>query len=474
MKTIQALIFLFISFACSTPETTKIDLEERISKVENGLVPARQIKGEEVPVYNLEDRLKELGIPGLSLAVASYGKIEWARSYGMADVSQGRRMTNETLQLAASISKPISAVRAHQLVEKGVFDLDADINTYLTSWKVPENEFTVDEKVTIRRILNHTAGLTVWGFPGYDQGDTIPSTVEVLDGKGNTDPVRVYKKPGESWMYSGGGYTVLQLAITDTEGMGFLQSMQQNVLNHLHMEASTFENPLPEEYHSIAATGYRHNGDEVEGKWPIYPEMAAAGLWTTPSMLIQYAIEIQRIYQSKEDGLLKYKTVKEMLIPGMNGHGLGPGVGEYTFGHGGADEGFRSRMEAWKDQPYAIVVMVNSDNGSIIDEVLISFANEYGLPGIKPAVKEVAGLTEAELQKYTGKYMITDLGEVELYLEEGNLTAFGEFMDQPGIFLAENDTLFFNREDWQPIDFDLENGMVNGFSAGRFRAERIE
>jgi CubicO group peptidase (beta-lactamase class C family) len=408
------------------------------------------------------------------LAVVSNGKIEWARSYGMADVSQGREMTNETLQLAASISKPISAVRAHQLVEEGVFDLDADINSYLTSWKVPENEFTSAEKVTIRRILNHTAGLTVWGFPGYDKGDTIPSVVAVLDGKGNTDPVKVYKVPGESWMYSGGGYTVLQLAMMDTEGMAFHQSMQENVLNLMNMEGSTFENPLPEKYHNMAATGYRHNGDEVEGKWPIYPEMAAAGLWTTPSMLIQYAIEIQRIYQSGEDGILKYETVKEMLVPGMNGHGLGPGVSEHTFGHGGADEGFRSRLVAWKDQPYAIVVMVNSDNGSIIDEVLISFADEYGLPGFKPAVKEVVERTEDELQKYTGKFLLDELGEVELYIEDGQLMAAGEFMDELAIFLAENDTLFFDKEDWQPIDFDLENGRVDGFNAGRFRAERVK
>jgi CubicO group peptidase (beta-lactamase class C family) len=392
----------------------------------------------------------------------------------MADVSQGREMTNETLQLAASISKPISAVRAHQLVEEGVFDLDADINSYLTSWKVPENEFTSAEKVTIRRILNHTAGLTVWGFPGYDKGDTIPSVVAVLDGKGNTDPVKVYKVPGESWMYSGGGYTVLQLAMMDTEGMAFHQSMQENVLNLMNMEGSTFENPLPEKYHNMAATGYRHNGDEVEGKWPIYPEMAAAGLWTTPSMLIQYAIEIQRIYQSGEDGILKYETVKEMLVPGMNGHGLGPGVSEHTFGHGGADEGFRSRLVAWKDQPYAIVVMVNSDNGSIIDEVLISFADEYGLPGFKPAVKEVVERTEDELQKYTGKFLLDELGEVELYIEDGQLMAAGEFMDELAIFLAENDTLFFDKEDWQPIDFDLENGRVDGFNAGRFRAERVK
>ena len=128
----------------------------------------------------------------------------------------------------------------------------------------------------------------------------------------------------------------------------------------------TFENPLPLKYYAIAATGYRTNGDEVEGKWPIYPEMAAAGLWTTPSQLIQYAIEIQKIHQNEEDGILKFETGEEMLTPGMNGHGLGPGVGDFTFGHGGADEGFRARLIVWKDTPNAVVIMVNSDNGKII------------------------------------------------------------------------------------------------------------
>ena len=179
----------------------------------------------------------------------------------------------------------------------------------------------------------------------------------------------------------------MQLAITDTEGTDFPETMQKNVLDPLGMEGSTFSNPLPERYHSIAATGYRYNGDEVEGKWPIYPEMAAAGLWTTPSMLIQYAIEIQKIYQTKTDGLLTYETVQEMLTPGMNGHGLGPGVSDHTFGHGGADEGFRARLVAWKEAPVAIVVMVNSDNGSIIQEILLSFAEAYGLPGVEPRTR---------------------------------------------------------------------------------------
>ena len=333
------LIFLCVSiiFSCTTTQEKKQrELQERILRIENNIQPILQIEGEEVPTNSIDERMKELNIPGLSIAVVSGGKLDWAKGYGLADKAENRFVDTTTMFLAGSISKPVSALRAHQLVEQGKLGLDENINDYLISWEVPENEFTKKEKVTLRRILNHTAGLTVWGFPGYDKGDTIPSVVDVLDGNGNTDSVRVYKVPGESWMYSGGGYTIMQIAITDIDATTFPETMQKHILNPLGMRKSTFQNPLPGKYHAIAATGYRANGEEVEGKWPIYPEMAAAGLWTTPSQLIRYAIEIQKIHQTKQDGILNYETVEEMLTPGMNGHGLGPGIGEFNFGHGGA------------------------------------------------------------------------------------------------------------------------------------------
>ena len=271
---------LLLICSCGTSDDSAIDrtLESRIARIENGLTPSLQIKGQSPVTFNINERLDELNIPGLSVAFVANGEIEWKKAYGMADFASNRPMRTDTMLLAGSISKPVAALRAHQLVEEGVFDLDENINAYLSIWQLPDNEFTVSEKVTLRRILNHTAGLTVWGFPGYDNGDDIPSVVDVLDGLGNTDPVRVFKQPGESWLYSGGGYTIMQLAITETEGVTFPETMQRNVLDRINMQDSTYENPLPIKYHARAATGYRSNGDEVEGKWPIYPEMAAAGI----------------------------------------------------------------------------------------------------------------------------------------------------------------------------------------------------
>ncbi|MEL7003841.1 MAG: serine hydrolase domain-containing protein, partial [Bacteroidota bacterium] len=369
---------------------------------------------------------------------------------------------------------PVAALRAHQLAEEGIISLDSNVNKYLTSWKLPENEFTEKEKVTTRRILNHTAGLTVWGFPGYDKGDTIPSVPDVLDGKGNTDSVRVYKEPGESWMYSGGGYTIMQLMITDIEGMSFPEIMQSNVLDPVGMTSSTFENPLPQKYHPIAATGYRANGDEVEGKWPIYPEMAAAGLWTTPSQLILYAKEIQQIYQGQQDGLLKANTVNEMLTAGMNEHGLGPVVTEHTFEHGGADEGFRADLVAWKEKPIAVVIMVNSDNGSIIQEIKLSIAEEYGLPGIEPVKRVVYELSTEQLQRFTGKYSIPDLGEVEIVVKDNGLEHLAPFAPEPIFLLPASDSTFFNKNGGAYLEFIQESDSITGFKFYGFQATRTE
>ena len=295
-----------------------------------------------------------------------------------------------------------------------------------------------------------------------------------LYGKGNTDAVRVYKEPGESWMYSGGGYTIMQLMVTDVEGTNYPETMQQHVLDPLGMKKSSFENPLPEEYHGIAATGYRGDGKEVEGKWPIYPEMAAAGLWTTPSQLIQYAIEIQKINNTKETGILQYETVNEMLKAGMNGHGLGPGITEATFGHGGADEGFRAQLTAWKNEPHAVVIMVNSDNGRIMSEIMLAIGNEYKLPENQTVYRKVIKISNADLQKYQGKYQVGEMGVLEVKISGDHLTFEASFIGQTIHLASESATKFFDRNDGTEINFDILDGRVIGFDVQGQRGTRID
>lgn len=186
-------------------------------------------------------------VPGLSLAIIDGGRIVYAKGYGVTAPGGSTPVTADTRFLAGSVSKSVAAMGALRLVEQGKLSLDGDVNDRLTSWKVPENDHTRVEKVSIRRILSHTAGLTVHGFPGYDRSTPIPTTPQILDGvsPANTRPVRVDTVPGERWRYSGGGYTVMQLLMDDVTGQPFARWMQENVLAPLGMTSSSFENPPP-------------------------------------------------------------------------------------------------------------------------------------------------------------------------------------------------------------------------------------
>jgi len=474
------LINLLILTSCfSQSEKDKKLLDERITRIENGLQSNLQIQYADslsIQYSNIEERMKELGISGVSIAVMNNGVIEWAKGYGIADSLENRKVTTETLFQAGSISKPVAATRTLQLMEQGVIDLDLNVNTYLSSWKLPENEFTEKEKVTLRRILNHSAGLTIGGFIGYAKDETIPSIPEILDGKGNTDPVRVFKEPGGDWSYSGGGYTIMQHMITDLDQKQFPEIMQKYVLNPFGMKSSTYENPLPEEYRSIAATGYNFDGTQVEGKWFTYPEMAAAGLWTTPSELMLWGKEIQQIFQTQKDGLLKAQTVNEMLIPeDGEDQGLGPYVLKHIFGHGGADEGFRADFTAWKETPNAVVIMVNSQTGNvIIKEILLSIVKEYNLRGIEPRTRVFKEQSQKELARFTGKYHFPENGDAKIVIKGNGLEFTGEIFTNPIFLLPETDNTFFNKNSGTYYTFKFEGDSITSVKFSRFEAKKIE
>lgn len=210
------------------------DLEQRIQRVENGLTPEKA---------SIAERLKHYKVPGASVAVIAGGALEWARDYGVTSAEGGKPVTADTLFQAASISKPVAAMVALRLVEQGKLSLDEDVNVKLRSWKVPENEFTKTEKVTLRRLLNHSAGLTVHGFRGYGADEPVPSLIEVLDGKrpANSAAIRVDITPGSKGRYSGGGYEVMQQLVIDVTGRPFPQLARELVLAPLGMSHSTYE-----------------------------------------------------------------------------------------------------------------------------------------------------------------------------------------------------------------------------------------
>ena len=354
-----------------------------LQRVEEIAVELPGAPGEEPLHLSLPELMKTFNAPGLSIAVIENYKIVDVKAYGVIAPGSSTPVTTKTLFQAGSISKPVAATGALSLVEQGKLSLDENVNNKLTTWKVPENEFTQTEKVTLRRLMSHTAGLTVHGFPGYDVDAPVPSIVQVLNGEkpANTDPIRVDIVPGTKSRYSGGGVTIEQLMMMDVTGKKFPDLMRALVLDKIGMTDSSYEQPLPPARAAMTAGGAYGDGKAVHGKWHVYPEMAAAGLWTTPTDLAKFAIEIALSKQGKANHILSQKMTQEMLTPVKDNVGLGLFMEKDTpgqFGHDGADEGFQALLTMNADTGNGIALMADSDNGiSVMNYVLRRVAKEY-------------------------------------------------------------------------------------------------
>lgn len=363
--------------------SAKEKVSARLQRVEATVVELPGRAGEAPLRLSLEELMKTYNVPGLSIAVIENFKVVDSKAYGVIAPGSNTPVTTRTLFQAGSISKPVAATAALYLVEHGKLSLDEDVNKKLTSWKVPENEFTKNEKVTLRRLMSHTAGLTVHGFPGYDVDAPVPTLLQIFNGEkpANTDPIRVDIAPGTKARYSGGGVTIEQQLMIDVTGRPFPALMRETVLDKLGMTDSSYEQPLPQARAAMTAGGTYGDGKPVHGKWHVYPEMAAAGLWTTPTDLAKFAIEIALSKQGKSNRILTQKMTQVMLTPVMEEVGLGffmekdnPG----QFGHNGADEGFQALLTMNAETGNGVAMMADSDNGiSVMVSVLRCVAKEY-------------------------------------------------------------------------------------------------
>jgi len=368
----------------SVPAGSKdTDRAARLRRVEETAVELPGEPGKAPLRLSLAELMKLYNVPGLSLAVIENYKIVDTKAYGVIAPGSTTPVTTRTLFQAGSISKPVAATGALSLVEQGKLSFDENVNDKLKSWKVPDNEFTATQKVTLRRLMSHTAGLTVHGFPGYDVDAPVPSLVQIFNGEkpANTAPIRVDVTPGTIERYSGGGVTIEQQLLMDVTGKPFPALMRELVLDKIGMSDSSYEQPLPAARAAMTAGGTYMDGKPVHGKWHIYPEMAAAGLWTTPTDLAKFAIEIALSKQGKSNRVLSEKMTREMLTPVLDQAGLGLFVDKDNpgqFGHNGADEGFQALLTMNAETGNGVAMMANSDNGiSVMSAVLRRVAKEY-------------------------------------------------------------------------------------------------
>jgi len=368
--------------AAAAPATSP-EAAEKLQRVE-AQAAAIRYSGAKTPVtFSLGDLMEDFKVPAISVAVIQNFQIVAVKGYGTLSFDTHEPTTPHTLFLAGSISKPVTAAGALAMVEKGQLSLDANVNDQLKSWKVPDNEFTVTERVTLRRILSHSAGLGVHGFGGYAVGAPIPTVPQILDGKppANSPPVRVEYVPGSKGQYSGGGTTIEQLLMTDVSGKPFPELMHDLVLAPMGMSESSFEQRPPAARAALNAIGTDNNGASVPGGWHIYPEMAAAGLWTTPTDLAKFAIEIASARDGKSNKVLSQKMATEMTTRYVADSGLGffmdagnPGV----FLHSGADEGFQAILMMNYETGNGVAVMTNSDHGIAVGNFVVrAVAREF-------------------------------------------------------------------------------------------------
>ncbi len=373
------LLFLAVIFVTSNGSIAEHQSSDQLSEAKISL---QNVYENALQEFNLTSRMKYHNVPGVSFAVVKNGKLDWAKGYGVIQKGSLEKVDTQTMFSVGSVSKVGTAVLVLRLCEQGLLNIDANVNQYLKSWKVPENKFTKDEPVTLRRIMSHTAGLTVSGFADFLPGERLPTTIQILKGvwPAKNNQVYVNIPVGSKYRYSGGGTTIEQLLIEDLTQKVFHEAANELLFQPVRMNRSSYENPLPASFGNIAKA-HNRNGNPVAlpRGYQSMPETAASGLWTTPGDFSKVMLMLMNAFNGKEDSYLSQAIVKDMMNPVFPGnYGLGPKIkkegSNISFSHGGANDSYRAHFIGYLKNQNGVVIFTNGTNGSeLIDELLVVF-----------------------------------------------------------------------------------------------------
>ncbi len=438
---------------------------DRRHRVEHGLTAALQIAGRPAEQFTLADRMARYSVPGVAIAVVDDGDVEWAAGYGTLGAGRGP-VGPAMLFQAASISKAVAAIGVLALVEHGVVGLDDDVNSHLRSWRLPDSEFTVGQPVTLRTLLSHTAGITVPGFPGYAVGTALPSVLDVLCGTNgaNTPAVESFAVPGTVAQYSGGGTTIVQQLICDVTGREFGDLMRDLVLVPFGMSDSAYQQPLAPARQALAAAAHGATGEPLAGNHHVYPELQAAGLWTTAIDLAKWVIGVQQVLRGERTGPISQAMAHQMVTRvGVGPFGLGPEIGGEgplrRFLHSGRNEGFCTHVDGLVELPSGAAVLTNGDGGTTLcGEVRRAIAAEYGWGEIGAAPIELADVDPALLRSYVGRYVGPFDRPMKLEFADGELYSPAPYGRRR--MLPMSDTTFLDEETGATLEVAHEAGRV--------------
>jgi len=452
--------------ACETRESLT---RKRIRDVERGLLKAVYLKGLMPEKATLPERMQFYKVPGISLAVIDQFKVEWAKAYGVKDVQTLEPVTPDTLFQAGALSQPVAAAAALRFVDKGIIDVEADVNGYLRDWKIRPTSAARGKAVTLKGLLTHSAGFSECIFPGVPQDEPASSPFEpVPEGERKKDiPVWIEYQPGSQVLVTEAGYLVLQRLLEDLDNRPITSLLKADVLDPAGMPSSTFEKPLSGRFLPNAALGHLRDGQALEGKWLNYEELAAKGLWSTPSDLASFALEIVAGAMGKPPKILSAPLARAMLTPQIGSRGLGFAVdGPADSSHfylQGRTEGFSCYLIFYPSRGQGAVIMSNSENGGLlIEEILLGISDVYEWPDHKPHERPLFRLEPSLYRQYVGRYQITpdyvlDVAHEDYYLV---IHPTGQ---APTKFYVENQSTFFSMDPFIRIQFRKdEKGNVEG------------
>ncbi|MEM9928299.1 MAG: serine hydrolase domain-containing protein, partial [Bacteroidota bacterium] len=437
---------------------------DQLQRATTSLRPDMIVAGE--ALWTLPERMQAYNVPGISIAVVQDFQLAAAKAYGRVQANLPAAPMTETTFQAASISKLVNAVGVLKLVENDQLDLDQDINELLSTWQIPNAAKYPDVAVTTRMLLAHTAGLTTHGFGGYKSPEDLPSTVEILNKAPgvNSGAVKLFKKPGGSFKYSGGGTVVTQLLIEELTGQSYEDYMQQTVLRPLGMTQS-FYSVNQQGREDQLATAHWSNGKALKGKYHHYPESAPAGLWTTPSDLAKLMIDLMLTFKGETGHLLNPATAKEMLTPPNQEENNALGLflrdknGHLYFTHGGSNEGFKANFIGSTTEGFGAIVMHNGEQYDLIPEVLNGIAQAYAWPdwfGAQSTIDPNLKVDKAAWKGLTGKYVHEEKSDskLEIIVKKGQLRLLRrKAFDLPLIPFAPNQYLLKGANPQVTVEF---------------------
>lgn len=444
-NSIQCTVLALLIYGCNVKTTQD-------TAFENHLIPAIQVKNE-LRYYKLKDRMEHYKVPGISVVIVKNDKIAFNKGYGISRSDDSIPVSNKTIFQAGSIAKSITAVGVMSLVDKGILDLDQNIESYLKNWKIPKNPYTKTTPITLKMLLSHTSGMINNNYKGFPQDKDIPSLNMVLDGIGKYKPAQIDTMPGVRYKYSNVGYGIIQRVVEDVVGKPFEVVMKEEVFTPFDMTNSTFKRRKKSQNSKISYA-YNRKGEIVDGYWYNAGIKASGGLWTTAEDLAKFMIKMQQKFSDSER--------LEMITPVKATYGLGFNIkGEkdsIVFYHSGKNVGYTNFMIGYAQRGDGIIVLTNADNGGYLFSEIIRGVSELNYwDFMTPMDLETVEVTPEILDTYVGTYTLklgNELYTLKVERDGANIKLIDLDEDNQEYSLrALSETKFRDIDDGEKVDF---------------------